>query len=85
MKITALTDGPLLIEGSTVLVDQNGSAYARRDAEKCALCRCGASATKPFCDGTHKKNGFVSPPQAEANAALAPAGGPPGAGAPRAG
>ena len=72
MKITAITNGPLLLEGQTVLVDQNGNAYARRDADKFSLCRCGASATKPFCDGTHAKNGFVSPPQADAPARAAP-------------
>jgi CDGSH-type Zn-finger protein len=63
MKITALTNGPLLIEGAIDLVDQNGKAYAMTSPEKFALCRCGLSSKKPFCDGTHAKNGFVCPPQ----------------------
>ncbi len=72
MKITAITNGPLLIEGQTVLVDDKGNAYARRDAEKFALCRCGGSANKPFCDGAHAKNGFVCPPQSDAPSRAAP-------------
>jgi CDGSH-type Zn-finger protein len=60
-KITALTNGPLLVEGPCHLVDQNGVPY--RHGGKFKLCRCGGSATKPFCDGTHRRIGFVSPPQ----------------------
>lgn len=63
MKITALTNGPLLVEGQLELVDQNGKAYAAPNPVKFALCRCGGSASKPFCDGTHAKNGFQCPPQ----------------------
>jgi CDGSH-type Zn-finger protein len=63
MKITANTNGPLLIEGEVDLVDQNGKAYEPPNAAKFALCRCGGSANKPFCDGTHTKNGFECPPQ----------------------
>ena len=51
-------NGSLLVEGDDVtLVDWNGSAYtlAKRPF---ALCRCGGSANKPFCDGSHKTNGF---------------------------
>jgi len=52
-------NGPYLVDvGEDVkLVDWNGNEYqiARRPF---ALCRCGASATKPFCDGTHSKIGF---------------------------
>lgn len=75
MKITAITNGPLLIEGLTVLVDENGTAYPRRNAEKFWLCRCGGSATKPFCDGTHVKNAFDCPAQA-AETRVAPDTGP---------
>ena len=56
--ITLRQNGPLLVEGDDVtLVDWNGVAYpiAKRPF---ALCRCGASTNKPFCDGTHKTNGF---------------------------
>jgi CDGSH-type Zn-finger protein len=51
-------NGPLLVEGDDVtIVDWNGNAYppARRPF---ALCRCGGSTNKPFCDGTHSKIGF---------------------------
>lgn len=65
MKITALTNGPLLVDGDCSLVDQNGKAYVPQNAAKFALCRCGASAQKPFCDGAHAKNGFQCPPQPE--------------------
>ena len=51
-------NGPYVVEDDAVrIVDWNGSAYSvqRRPT---ALCRCGASANKPFCDGTHAKKGF---------------------------
>ena len=51
-------NGPYVIEGDEVtVVDWNGVAYpvTRRPI---ALCRCGASSTKPFCDGTHSRTGF---------------------------
>jgi len=51
-------NGPYLIEGDDVtVVDWNGAAYpiARRPV---ALCRCGASTNKPFCDKTHSRIGF---------------------------
>lgn len=65
MKITALTNGPLIVEGQPQLIDQNGKAYAPKNPTKFALCRCGGSAKKPFCDGAHAKNGFQGPPQPE--------------------
>src|SRR5687767_7312980 len=51
-------NGPYVVEGDDVrVVDWEGREYvvARRPA---ALCRCGASTTKPFCDGTHSRIGF---------------------------
>ncbi len=48
-------NGPYLIEGEFTLVDANGNEVPLR---KRALCRCGGSTTKPFCDGTHSKIGF---------------------------
>lgn len=55
--ITPYPDGPLLVRGAVQLCDENGEAIetARRTV---ALCRCGLSAIKPFCDGTHKLAGF---------------------------
>jgi CDGSH-type Zn-finger protein len=60
MKITALTNGPLLVEGLTELVDQQGVSSPLPGTPNVALCRCGSSAKKPFCDGTHLKAGFRS-------------------------
>ncbi len=49
-------NGPLLVRGGFALVDPEG---ARHDhAEPVALCRCGGSQNKPFCDGTHKRISF---------------------------
>ena len=55
--ITPYRDGPLLVRGDFRLVDQAGVEIdpGRRTI---ALCRCGKSAIKPFCDGTHKRSGF---------------------------
>jgi CDGSH-type Zn-finger protein len=65
VKITVRPNGPYLVEdpeGLIELVDKNGAAYERpvRPADKptLALCRCGASVNKPFCDGAHSKIGF---------------------------
>ena len=53
-------NGPYLIGGDEVtLVDWNGHAY-RIDRRPIALCRCGASTNKPFCDGTHSRIGFAA-------------------------
>jgi len=51
-------NGPYLIEGDDVKVfDWDGNEY-RIERRPIALCRCGASTKKPFCDGTHSKIGF---------------------------
>ena len=51
-------NGPYLIEGDDVKVlDWNGAEY-QVDRRPIALCRCGGSTKKPFCDGTHSKTGF---------------------------
>ncbi len=51
-------NGPYLVEGDDVtVVDWNGTAY-RLDKRPFALCRCGHSGRKPFCDGTHRHVGF---------------------------
>lgn len=47
--------GPLWLRGSIEVVSTDGFAYAT--AGRCALCRCGASRTKPFCDGSHAARG----------------------------
>ena len=55
--ITAYPDGPLLVRGDVDLVTPEGDPVPRR-RRTVALCRCGLSAIKPFCDGTHKPAGF---------------------------
>ena len=59
-RITPYRDGPYLVRGEFELTDQEGRVIERRRGTV-ALCRCGASQTKPFCDGTHKAIGFVAP------------------------
>src|SRR3954449_7958777 len=55
--ITPYRDGPLIVRGDFRLVDTDGNEIdpGRRTV---ALCRCGKSGIKPFCDGTHKRTGF---------------------------
>jgi CDGSH-type Zn-finger protein len=58
--ITPYRDGPLIVRGEFRLVDQDGNEIdpGRRTI---ALCRCGKSGIKPFCDGAHKRSGFSAP------------------------
>src|SRR5947207_10494378 len=66
-------NGPYLVEGDDVtVVDWNGAAYtiAKRPF---ALCRCGGSTNKPFCDGTHSKVGFQAAEAAVPGSADKPA------------
>jgi CDGSH-type Zn-finger protein len=58
--ITPYRDGPLIVRGDFRLVDEDGAEF---DAGRStiALCRCGKSGIKPFCDGTHKRAGFSAP------------------------
>lgn len=51
--ITPCANGPLLVRGPVKLLDADGNAVPLR-RETIALCRCGRSRTRPFCDGTHK-------------------------------
>jgi CDGSH-type Zn-finger protein len=55
VTITIRENGPLLIDGDFKLVDAAGNEVPLK---KKALCRCGGSTMKPFCDGTHSKIGF---------------------------
>lgn len=64
VKITTRDDGPLLVEGEFRLVDAEGSEFVL-DRRPIALCRCGASHNKPFCDGSHRRVNFSSRPRAE--------------------
>jgi uncharacterized Fe-S cluster protein YjdI len=55
-QIMAVKDGPLLVAGRAALVRSNGKVIVEHGPY--ALCRCGGSGKKPFCDGTHIKIGF---------------------------
>ncbi|HTE16948.1 MAG TPA: CDGSH iron-sulfur domain-containing protein [Armatimonadota bacterium] len=57
VKIQVLENGPLLVTGAVELTDHQGNPVPVRKAT-IALCRCGASSTKPFCDGAHSAIGF---------------------------
>jgi CDGSH-type Zn-finger protein len=56
-SITACPDGPLLVRGDVEVLLASGEPAPRRRSTV-ALCRCGASGLKPYCDGSHKVIGF---------------------------
>jgi CDGSH-type Zn-finger protein len=62
--ITPYRDGPLLVRGPVRLTDQDGREIAT-GRETIALCRCGKSRLRPFCDGTHKVVRFRAPSEPE--------------------
>ena len=55
-EVRIAENGPLLVSGGVRIRDAGGKVLYEGD--KAALCRCGGSSNKPFCDGTHKKTGF---------------------------
>ncbi|HEX6697000.1 MAG TPA: CDGSH iron-sulfur domain-containing protein [Solirubrobacteraceae bacterium] len=59
-RITPYRDGPLVVRGPFVLADQDGNDIAV-GRQTVALCRCGKSRIRPFCDGTHKTIRFSAP------------------------
>ncbi len=58
VTITPLPNGPLEVSGEVRVVAADGTVL--KETAKCYLCRCGHSANKPFCDGSHKREGFVA-------------------------
>jgi len=58
LAVKAVKDGPLFLKGNVTIV--GGSGRNSWSGKQVALCRCGASENKPFCDGSHKKIGFTS-------------------------
>ena len=60
VTITVRPNGPYKIAGPITLVDAEGRPFALTEGSAVALCRCGQSSTKPFCDSTHKRIGFVA-------------------------
>ena len=70
VSIRPKPNGPYLIEGPVDVYDTAGNRIPTEDRPRIALCRCGASSNKPFCDGTHSKIGFqaaetINPESAE--------------------
>ncbi len=57
-EISVTENGPFLVKGSFQITDKSGSEISS-PGTAVALCRCGASNNKPFCDGAHKRNGFI--------------------------
>ncbi|MBG6189967.1 CDGSH-type Zn-finger protein [Arthrobacter sp. CAN_A212] len=60
--IVAFPNGPLLVRGDFDIVDPDGNQL-RRSRKTVALCRCGASMLKPYCDGSHKMINFKTEPE----------------------
>ena len=59
-KITVRNNGSLRVEGDIELYDHDGGKYDLSGRTALSFCRCGLSATKPFCNGSHKKSDFKS-------------------------
>jgi CDGSH-type Zn-finger protein len=60
VTITPYRDGPYLVRGTFAVQDQDGNEI-ERERRTIALCRCGKSRMRPFCDGTHRLTGFEAP------------------------
>ncbi|MBI4565214.1 MAG: CDGSH iron-sulfur domain-containing protein [Planctomycetes bacterium] len=58
IKVT--NHGPYRIEGEFRILDVSGQAWDLSGRKAVSLCRCGHSANKPFCDGSHARVGFTS-------------------------
>lgn len=56
VTIEIIRNGPYIVKGEVEMKDADGNSYPVE--KRMALCRCGASTEKPFCDGTHSKIGF---------------------------
>jgi len=72
LAITPLQDGPLQVNGNLEICSGTGRTVSR--VENARLCRCGGSANKPFCDGTHARIGFRSAPSVQARTHERPSG-----------
>jgi CDGSH-type Zn-finger protein len=68
ITITIKKDGPYRVEGDLAelsIVDHEGKPVSIEGKKAFSLCRCGASVTKPFCDGMHSKIGFKGAEEAQ--------------------
>lgn len=72
LKFTVARNGPLRIQGARELIESgelriewsDGTPVEPANLNAFSICRCGASANKPFCDGTHTKAGFEAAAEA---------------------
>ena len=60
VKVNVRDNGPLLVSGPITVEDADGNLFDLGGKETIALCRCGASENRPFCDGAHNRCGFES-------------------------
>jgi CDGSH-type Zn-finger protein len=60
IEIRIMENGPYKVYGPMTLLDHEGNQVEVREGKAVALCRCGASTKKPFCDGTHSRIGFIA-------------------------
>lgn len=60
VEIKVRDNGPYKVTGPVRLVDPDGGVWDVGAGESIALCRCGLSRTKPFCDRSHREGGFAS-------------------------
>jgi CDGSH-type Zn-finger protein len=65
VTVTVRENGPYEVKGPIRVIGPDGREL-RDEREVVTLCRCGGSSNKPFCDGTHLRNGFTAPSRAEA-------------------
>lgn len=67
VEIKVRENGPYKVTGPITLIDADGTEFTLPDdGRPVALCRCGGSTTKPFCDGTHSRTGFQAAERAVA-------------------
>jgi CDGSH-type Zn-finger protein len=60
VTIKARANGPYRVEGPVRVVDADGNTFEIPPGEAIVLCRCGHSRSKPFCDKSHRRVGFVA-------------------------
>jgi CDGSH-type Zn-finger protein len=60
VTIKVRANGPYRVVGPVRVIDSEGNAFELPEGDSIVLCRCGHSATKPFCDKSHRRVGFVA-------------------------
>ncbi|MEZ6062607.1 MAG: CDGSH iron-sulfur domain-containing protein [Planctomycetaceae bacterium] len=66
VKVVVRDNGPFLVSGAITIEDAEGNQFPPGDKPTIALCRCGQSERRPFCDGTHNRCGFHAAERANA-------------------